>query len=213
MHVLPSKCVFRVKNGGPKARVVALGCLQLYSVDYLETFAPVVKLTTIRLICALAAANDWELEQMDVTTAFLNGDLDEDIYMQIPEGLRTPENEGMVCKLLKSLYGLKQAPRQRYAKIHRYLVDDLRFASSDMDPCLVVRKTSSSILVRALYVDDLLIAESNEQEIAPLKGKLSKRFDVKDLGPAATMPGVEVKEDRSGNRLWISHHGQSSSRA
>ena len=73
---------------------------------------------------------------MDVTTAFLNGDLDEDIYMQIPEGLRTTKNEGMVCKLRKSLYGLKQAPRQWYAKIHNYLVNDLKFVSSNNDPCL-----------------------------------------------------------------------------
>ena len=103
MHVLPSKYVFRVKNGGPKARVVALGCNQLFGIDYLETFAPVVKLTTIRTLLALAALFDLEIEQMDVITAFLNGDLDEVIYMMIPEGLRTPQNEGMVWKLLKSL--------------------------------------------------------------------------------------------------------------
>ena len=86
MHVLPSKYVFRVKNGGPKARVVALGCNQLYGIDYLETFAPVVKLTTIRTLLALAALFDLEVEQMDVITAFLNGDLDEVVYMMIPRG-------------------------------------------------------------------------------------------------------------------------------
>ena len=99
MHVLPSKYVFRIKDGGPKARLVALGCRQMYGVDYLETFAPVVKLTTIRTLLALVAIMDLECEQMDVTTAFLNGDLDEEIYMQIPEGLRTPENNDKVCKL------------------------------------------------------------------------------------------------------------------
>ncbi len=96
------------ENSGPKARLVALGCRQLYGVDYFETFAPVVKFSTIRLLLALAATMDLECEQMDVVTAFLNGDLDENIYMEIPEGLKSPGNEGMVCKLLKSLYGLKQ---------------------------------------------------------------------------------------------------------
>ena len=87
MHVLPSKYVFRVKNGDPKCRVVALGCLQLHGVDYFETFAPVVKLATIGMIIALVAILDLECEQMDVVTAFLNGDLNVDIYMEIHKGL------------------------------------------------------------------------------------------------------------------------------
>ena len=203
MHVLPSKYVFRVKNGGPKARLVAIGCRQLYGVDYLETFAPVVKLTTIRTILALAAAHDLECEQMDVTTAFLNGDLDEDIYMQIPEGLRNAQNEGMVCKLEKSLYGLKQAPRQWYAKIHHYLVHKLKFLGSDNDPCLYVRKSSENLLIIALYVDDLLIVGNSKSEIATLKGELSKRFEMKDLGPASIMLGIEITRDRPNRKLWI----------
>ena len=203
MHVLPSKYVFRVKNGGPKARLVALGCRQLHGVDYLETFAPVVKLTTIRTMLALAATHDLECEQMDVTTAFLNGDLDEDIYMQIPEGLRNAQNEGMVCKLQKSLYGLKQAPRQWYAKIHHYLVQDLKFLGSPNDPCLYVRKSSEGLLIIALYVDDLLIVGDSKTEIATLKGELSKRFEMKDLGSASTMLGVEITRDRPNRKLWI----------
>ena len=203
MHVLPSKYVFRVKNGGPKARLVALGCRQLYGIDYLETFAPVVKLTTIRTLLALAAAQDLECEQMDVTTAFLNGDLDEDIYMQIPEGLRTPQNEGMVCKLRKSLYGLKQAPRQWYAKIHEYLINELNFSGSANDPCLYVRKTTPGTLIIALYVDDLLIVGDSKDEIATLKGELSKRFEMKDLGPVTVMLGIEITRDRASRKLWI----------
>lgn len=204
MHVLPSKYVFRVKNGGPKARLVALGCRQMYGIDYLETFAPVVKLTTIRVLLALAAVHDFDIEQMDVTTAFLNGDLDQDIYMQIPEGLRTPKNEGMVCKLRKSLYGLKQAPRQWYAKIHTFLVVDLKFKASMNDPCLYVQKFESNILIIALYVDDLLIVGNCKTEIVKIKGELSKRFEMKDLGPASVMLGVEITRDRPSRKLWIS---------
>lgn len=203
MNVLPCKYVFRVKNGGPKARLVALGCRQMYGIDYLETFAPVVKLTTIRTILALTAVHDLECEQMDVTTAFLNGDLNEEIYMQIPEGLRTKDNDGMVCKLEKSLYGLKQSPRQWYAKIHAYLVNELKFKASENDPCLYVRKSESSILIIALYVDDLLIVGSNKSEITTLKNDLGKIFEMKDLGPASVMLGIEISRDRKNRKLTV----------
>ncbi len=141
---------------------------------------------------------------MDVVTAFLNGDLDENIYMEIPEGLKSPINEGMVCKLLKSLYGLKQAPRQWYAKIHNYLVNVLKFKSSMNDPCLYVKKTSNRILIVALYVDDLLILGNSKKDIAALKGELSKRFEMKDLGPAKVMLGIEITRDRTNRKIFIS---------
>ncbi len=96
MHVLPCKYVFRVKDGAPKVRLVAMGCRQIHGVDYSETFAPVVSLTTIRTILALASCHDLELEQMDVVTAFLNGDLHEDIYMSIPEGFENSSNSSKV---------------------------------------------------------------------------------------------------------------------
>lgn len=162
-----------------------------------------VKLTTIRVLLALAAINDLEIEQMDVTTAFLNGDLDQEIYMLIPEGLRISQNDGMVCKLRKSLYGLKQAPRQWYAKIHTFLVNDLKFSSSLNDPCLYVQKSESSILIIALYVDDLLIVGNCKSDIDKIKGELSKRFEMKDLGPASVMLDVEIMRDLSNRKLWI----------
>lgn len=99
--------IFRVKNNDPKARLVFLGCKQLFGVDYNQIFSPVVKFTTVRLLLALVAAYDLECEQMDVVPAFMNGELEEDILMQIPEGLRTPGNEDFVCKLNKALIGFK----------------------------------------------------------------------------------------------------------
>ncbi len=203
MHVLPCKYVFRVKNGGPKARVVALGCHQLYGVDYLETFAPVVKLTTIRAMLALAAPLDLECEQMDFTTAFLNGDIDETIYMQIPEELRTARNVGMVCKLSKAIYGLKQAPRQWYAKIHTYLTTVMEFTESANDPCLYVRHHPSTILFIALYVDDLLIIGNSKPEIDHLKDSLGNLFEMKDMGAAKVLLGIEIHRDRPNRKLWI----------
>ena len=206
MHVLPCNYVIRVKNGGPKCRVVVLGCLQLYSVDYLETFAPVLKPATIRMILALVAMLDLECEQMDVVTAFLNGDLNVDIYMEISQGLKSSKNHGMVCKLMKPLYGLKQAPRQWYSKIHDYFVDDLGFSSSPNDPCLYTRQKSGSITIIALYVDDLLILGSSKQEITTWKRELIKRFGMKNSVNAENMLGIEISRNRVERELKICQH-------
>lgn len=111
MHVLPSKYVFKTKNNRSKARLVLLGCNPLYGVDYNETFSPVF--SAIRTLLSMVS----HCEQMDVVTSFLNGDLNEEIYMEIPEGLKTPDNSGKVCKHNKAIYGFKQAPRQWYSKI------------------------------------------------------------------------------------------------
>ena len=204
MHVLPSKYVFRVKNEAPKARLVVLGCRQVHGLDYWQTFAPVVKMTSIRFVLALVAAMDLECEQMDVVTAFLNGDLQEEIYMEIPQGLRTKENENYVCKLRKALYGLKQAPRQWYAKIHNYLVGSLGFKSSVNDPCLYIRHKLSNLTIIALYVDDLLIAGNDIKSISSVKRQLSNIFEMKDLGKLHVMLGIHVERCRQKKLLFIS---------
>ena len=202
MKILPCKYVFKIKETKAKVRLVALGCLQLSGIDYNETFAPVVTIVTIRLIFAIAAALDLEIEQMDVVTAFLNGDLNEDIYMAIPEGLKNSSNANKVCKLLKSLYGLKQSPRMWYFKMHEFLLG-IGFISSPNDPCLYFRHSSSGIVLIALYVDDLLIAGSSRSEIKFIKDKLSQRFEMKDMGAAKVILGIEILRDRSNRRLFI----------
>ena len=204
MKVLPCKYVFKIKGNKPKVRLVALGCRQSHGIDYKGTFAPVVTLTTVRTILAIASHFDWELEQMDVVTAFLNGDLDEDVFMAVPEGLSSDLTKSKVCKLRKSLYGLKQSPRQWYAKIHHFLVEELNFQSSSNDPCLYVRHKASNILIIALYVDDLLISGNSKSEIAIIKKELSSRFEMKNLGPANVMLGIEIRRDRSNRKLFIS---------
>ncbi len=202
MKVLPSKYVFKIKDNKPKVRLVALGCRQMHGVDYNETFAPVVTMTTIRTVLAVTAHHDLELQQMDVVTAFLNGDLEEDIYMAVPEGLKTDATSNKVCKLLKSLYGLKQSPRQWYFKMHEFLTK-VGYTSSPNDPCLYIRHLSSGILLIALYVDDLLIAGSSSTEVQSIKHKLSHRFEMKDMGEVKVILGIEISRDRSTRRLFI----------
>lgn len=204
MNVLPCMYVFTLKESGPKARIVAKGCRQVHGVDYGETYAPVVKFTSVRVMLATVAVHDLELHQMDVVTAFLHGELDTDIYMEIPAGFRTPSRQSLVCKLLKALYGLKQAPRLWHAKIDTFLITDLSFTSSPNDPCLYVRHTSTRIMIIALYVDDLLIAGDDTAAIVWIKGELQKRFEMKDLGEARVCLGLEIARDRPRRTLRLS---------
>ncbi len=152
MKMLPCKYVFKVKENKPKVSLVTLGSLQMHGVDYNKAFAPVVMMTTIRTVLAVTALQDLQLQQIDVVTAFLNGDLDEDIYMVVPERLKTNATSNKVCKFLKSLYGLKQSPRQWYFKMHEFSTK-VGFTSSLNDPCLCIRHLSSGIVLVALYVD------------------------------------------------------------
>ncbi|CDF39894.1 unnamed protein product [Chondrus crispus] len=197
-NILTSRWVFNVKqlpdaNGNivesAKARLVARGFQQVQGLDYTETYAPVIKFTTIRLLLALVAHYDLELHQMDVVTAFLNGDLDEDIYMEQPEGCIDKSKSDHVCKLLKALYDLKQAHRQWHAKVNDFLIGELGFETSRSDPCLFIKRIGNTIMLIALYVDDLLLAGSDIDAIKWMKGELNKRFEMKDLGKAKVCIG------------------------
>ena len=157
------KWVFKIKRRADgsidkyKARLVAKGYSQRAGIDYDETFAPVAKFTSIRMLLALAAHYDFEVHQMDVHTAFLNGDLDVDIYMQQPEGYTSGSNGGqqLVCKLQKSLYGLKQAGRAWFEKMDKALAE-LGFSSLSHDSCIYLQRSDRYVTFIALYVDDLL---------------------------------------------------------
>eukprot|EP00171_Calliarthron_tuberculosum_P012426 IDg12426t1 len=110
MHVLPCRYVFRMKTDvGPKVRIVAKGFRQIQGVEYYDNYAPVGSLTAVRLFLAIVAGNDLHCDQMDVVTAFLNGDLNEEVYMEVPSGFRDPKRPNLVCRLLKAIYCLKQA--------------------------------------------------------------------------------------------------------
>ncbi|KAJ0437507.1 putative RNA-directed DNA polymerase [Helianthus annuus] len=182
-----------------KARLVAKGYNKKYGVDYLDVFAPVIRFDIVRLILAVAARNNWYLHQIDVKTAFLNGNLNEQVYTEQPEGYIKPGEERKVCHLKKALYGLKQAPRAWYSRIDEF------FRSNGFKKCvyehtLFIKNTKGSKMVVCLYVDDLIIASDSLDMINQLKTSMKLEFEMTDLGTLHYFLGMEVKYE-DGNIL------------
>ena len=205
---LQNKWVFRVKDEHDgtkryKARLVVKGFQQKDGVDFNEIFSPVVKMTTIRLVLSIVAAEGLHLEQLDVKTAFLHGDLDEDIYMIQPEGFQVKGRENLVCKLKKSLYGLKQAPRQWYLKFDNFM-RRVGYKRCDNDHCCYIKKFKGSYIILLLYVDDMLIAGSDMSEIKKLKKQMSEEFEIKDLGAANQILGMSISRNKENGSLTLS---------
>jgi len=161
-----------------KARWVAKGYSQQAGCDYTETFAPVAMIGTLRTIVCIAAIEGWELDNMDVETAFLQSEVEEEIYVRQPIGFEEygPDGEPLVCRLNKSLYGLRQAPRNWNKALSQYLVDDYGLKTSDADPCLYVGDvTKEGYIVVLVYVDDIIVAGSDRAEVDRFKAAISKR--------------------------------------
>lgn len=143
------------------------------------------------------------LEQLDVKTAFLHGDLDEEIYMHQPEGFLEEGKQNMVCRLKKSLYGLKQAPRQWYMKFESFMHKE-GFQKCNADNCCFFKRYKSSYIILLLYVDDMLVAGPNMDEIRNMKMQLSKEFDMKDLDPTKKILGMQIMRDKKRGILQLS---------
>ena len=178
-----------------KARLVAKGFTQREGIDYTETFSPVSKKDSLRVILAIVAHFDFELHQMDVKTTYLNGDLEEQVYMKQPEGFSTKDSEHLVCKLKKSIYGLKQASRQWYLKFHE-VISTFGFVENIMDQCIYQKISGSKVCFLVLYVDDVLLATNDLGLLREVKQYLSKNFDMKDMGEASYVIGIKITRDR-----------------
>lgn len=173
-----------------KARFFTHGFSQVEGIDYDETFAPVTRYSSIRSMLALSAQMGWKIHQMDVKTAFLNGQIEEEVYIEQPEGFETFDRELYVCRLKRALYILKQAPRAWYTRINNYFTG-LGFTKSETDANLYHIVVKGKLLIIVLYVDELILT-GDDQLIVSCKEDLAREFKMKEMGLMHYFLGMEV---------------------
>jgi hypothetical protein len=197
--VVTSRWLYKLKYAADgriekqKARFVVRGFSQIEGVDYDETFAPVARYTSIRSVISIAAEMGWKIYQMDVKNAFLNGLIQEEVYIEQPLGFEVHGRDSHVCRLKKALYGLKQAPRAWYSRIDAYL-QQLGFEKSEADPNLYFIVVGEDPLILLLYVDDLFITGA-ERLITSCKERLASEFEMTDIGLMNYFLGLEVWQE------------------
>ena len=198
-----------------RARFVVQGYRQRAGIDFSGTFAPAAKMTTVRTLLAVVAIKGWHTCQMDVSNAFLHGDLYEEVYMHLPQGYTSSccvisplshkivsvPGSGKMCKLVKSLYGLKRAPRQWFAKLSTALVS-FGFVQSKADYSLFTKQVQGKFTAILANVDDMVVIGNEPQEILKLKHQLSSQFHMKDLGDLRYFLGLEIV--RTSQDLFVS---------
>ncbi|KAJ9544788.1 hypothetical protein OSB04_024495, partial [Centaurea solstitialis] len=165
----------------------------------------VTRLTSTRVVLAIASLRNLEVHQMNVKTVFLNGDLEEEIYMEQPEGYIAPGQERKVCKLVKSLYGLKQAPKQWHQKFDHVMLE-CGFKINECDKCVYVKDTEIGYVILCLYVDDMLIIGSNDKMVKSTKNMLKARFDMKYMGLANLILVIQISRTQNGLALSQAHY-------
>ena len=206
VNILQCRWVYAYKLGSDgqttiyKARLVARGYGQRPGEDFNETFAPTMHKSSLLTLLAIAAQEDLEIEHLDIKTAFLNGDLEEEIYMLPPEGF-PPKIEGHVWKLMKSIYGLKQAARMWYKKFKNSL-DELEYERTASDHAVFIRRASGFACV-AFHVDDTLTFTRNAAMKKRVKEEIAQHFEIKDLGEVKLFCGLEITRDRVARTITV----------
>ncbi|MHB1946432.1 MAG: reverse transcriptase domain-containing protein, partial [Metallibacterium sp.] len=201
-----SKWCYKIKENADgsvaryKARLVAKGYTQVENIDYTETFAPVVKHTTLRTLLAYATKHDMRICQLDVSTAYLHADVKEELYMEQPSGFEVAGSNGerLVCRLKKSLYGLKQAGRNWNETLDKFLKEQ-SFRRSQADPCLYMNKDSGMII--AIYVDDIVSLDNSEEERKRFVTNIGQTFKIVDIGPIKWLLGAEIIQENGTVRI------------
>ena len=210
-NILPVKWVYKIKTNEDgtvtqyKARLTPKGFRQKEGVDYFEVFARTGMYKSMRAGLSLAAKWDHEVDQLDVPTAFLNADVEEEVWMEVPNGYHEGK-EHLVCKLNKSLYGLKQAPRNWYLLFSKFIVESLGLKASISDPCLFYRRSRTGrLMLLFLFVDDCQVSYHMEDkaEWEELKAKLVARFQTKDMGPSKWILGMKITRDKKARTIIL----------
>jgi histone deacetylase 1/2 len=202
-NIIDCKWVFKIKRKSDgsieryKARLVAKGFKQRYGIDYEDTFSPVVKIATGRLVLSVAVSRGWSLRQLDVQNAFLHGVLEEEVYMRQPPGFEDVSVPNYVCRLDKAIYGLKQAPRAWYSRLSTKFLE-LGFRTSKSDTSLFIYSKKGITIFMLIYVDDIIVTGSSQEAIAVLLCDLKQEFALKDLGDLSYFLGIEVRKDKEG---------------
>ena len=201
------KWVYKVKTNSDgsferyKARLVARGFDQKFGLDYDETFCPVVRMESLRTLLALSTQRGMELHQVDVHTAFLNGTLQEEVYMKQPTGYERKGEEHLVCRLKKSIYGLKQSPMCWNTVLDAHL-KRMGFSQSKSDPCIYVSGGEDPFYI-GVYVDDLILAGNDKAKMKKIKEELSSKVDIKDLGKLSYFLGMSIVQNQEEKKTWI----------
>jgi histone deacetylase 1/2 len=205
-NIIESKWVFKTKYKADgsierrKARLVAKGFQQTAGLDYDETFSPVIKSSTVRIVLTIAVHLNWEVRQLDINNAFLNGNLKETVFMHQPEGYIDSAKPYHICKLTKAIYGLKQAPRAWYDSLRHTLLG-WGFQNTKSDSSLFVLKGTGHITFVLIYVDDIIVTGSNNNFLETFITQLNTAFSLKDLGHLHYFLGIEVHRDAGGMYL------------
>lgn len=205
--VVKSKWVYRIKRGPTgkidkfKARVVAVGSSQVYGLDYYETFSPVIKLASLRTLLALGNEERMQMRQLDVKTAYLHGELEEEVYMEPPPGC--PNVASNVCRLNKAIYGLKQAGRTWYRTLDRILKGQ-GYRRLESDNCVYVLERKASKVILGVYVDDILLLATSKHALDGAIKNLGEKVELKDLGEPKYILGIEINWEKEKRELTIS---------
>ena len=204
------KWLFKVKKSAKgeilryKARLVVKGYSQRHGIDFDEVFAPVVRFEYIRVLIAVAAQEGWTLHHLDVKSAFLNGEVEEELYVKQPEGFLIEGREEWVLRLKKALYGLKQAPRAWYFKLHKCLLS-LGFTKSRHEQTVYLKFSSDHKLIVGVYVDDLIVTGTRSEDVKTFKARMAEKFEMSDLGSLSLYLGIEVYQRSDG--IYLSQAG------
>ena len=201
--IIGTKWVFRNKldeNGiviRNKARLVAKGYNQEEGIDYEETFAPVARLEAIRMLLAYASIMNFKLYQMDVKSAFLNGLIQEEVYVEQPPGFEDSQKLDHVYRLKKALYGLKQAPRAWYERLSKFLLEK-NFTRGKVDTTLFIKKKDNDILLVQIYVDDIIFGSTNESLCKEFSIDMQSEFEMSMMGELNYFLGLQIKQTNDG---------------